>query len=177
MRKVSEHLTGLQWIRPRFFRSEYELRSGEGVVATLRVRGWLQRTAIVESGDGAWTMTRTGFLRNGATIRASGSSTDVAEFRGRGWSSYGGNLTFASGATFELAINFWMTRLEFRNAAGMSLVTLHRRGVCGRAADVEILPAARALPELPVLVSFGWFLFVMLEQDAAAASAAVVFTG
>jgi hypothetical protein len=25
---------------------------GEDVVATLKVRGWLQRTAIVESGDG-----------------------------------------------------------------------------------------------------------------------------
>ena len=177
MRKVSENLTGLQWIRPRFFRSEYELRSGEGVVATLKVRGWLQRAAIVESGDGSWTMMRTGFLQNRTTIRASGSSTDVAEFRGRGWSSYTGDLKFASGATFELAMNFWMTRLEVRSGTGEPLVTLRRRGLCGGAADVAILPAARALSELPVLVSFGWFLYVMLEQDAGAASAAVAFTG
>jgi len=43
----------------------------------------------------------------------------------------------------------------------------------GRRADVEIVPAARALPEIPLLVAFGWFLFVMLEQDAGA----VVVTG
>jgi hypothetical protein len=38
---------------------------------------------------------------------------------------------------------------------------------------VEIHSAARHLAELPLLVTFGWFHYVMLEQDAGA----VVVTG
>jgi hypothetical protein len=40
-------------------------------------------------------------------------------------------------------------------------------------ADVDVTEAARELPELPLLVLFGWYLLVMLERD----SAAVVTTG
>jgi hypothetical protein len=165
MRRSWGHLTGLRWSRPRFFRREYELRSGGELVATLGVRGVLHTSAVVESGEGAWTFTRTGFFRHGATIRG---GAEGAEYRGDGWGR-GGELTLASGRSFRLRVNFWMTLLEVTAGGGELLVAFRRRGLCGGAADVEILPAARALHELPLLVTFGWFLFVMLEQDAGAA--------
>jgi hypothetical protein len=172
MRRIAEHATGLQWSRPSIFRREFELRSGEELLATLRIRGAFRPVGIAESGDGSWTFERAGFLQRRATIRAGGAGTDVAEFRSGGLGSRG-ELTFATGSKFTVGVNFWRTRLEVRSDSGEPLLTLHRRGWCGRTADVEIHSAARHLAELPLLVTFGWFHYVMLEQDAGA----VVVTG
>jgi hypothetical protein len=171
MRTLSD-LTGLQWYRPSFWRREFELRAGDEIVGTLKFRGVLRPVAVFESREGAWTFARAGFFQNRGTIRVSGQSTNVAEFRGRPWTS-AGELVFASGGAYALSISLWMTRMEVRAPTGEPVVAIHRRGLCGRHADVEIVPAARALPETPLLVAFGWFLFVMLEQDAGA----VVATG
>src|SRR5262245_42581628 len=160
----------LHWSRPRWFRREFEIRSGESVVATLRMRGAFRPVGVFESDGGTWTMTRLGFLQNRATIRSGG--TDIAEFRSNAF-GHAGDLTFASGHRFTLSINFWMTRLEVRAQTGEPVLVLHRRGLCGRTGDVEIAPTARSLAELPLLAAFGLFQFAMLEQDAGG----VVVTG
>jgi len=160
----------LQWSRPSWFRREFEIRSGESRVATLRIGGVFRAVGVFTSDDGTWTMAREGFLRTRATIRS--GEHDVAEFRSNAF-GHAGDLTFASGSRFTLSINFWMTRLEVRSQTGEPVLVLHRRGFCGRTGDVEIAPTARSLAELPLLAAFGLFQFAMLEQDAGA----VVVTG
>ena len=157
MRRLSADLPGLQWSRPSWLRGDYELRAGDELVATIKVRGLARRRATVESSDGTWTLTRCGVSRNGGAIAGFAKSI---------WRSTG-ELTFASGATYTVGTNGWMTRADVRNAAGELLIEFHRRGV-------QILPAARAIPELFVLVAFAWFHVVMLEEDA---SAAIIFSG
>jgi hypothetical protein len=41
---------------------------------------------------------------------------------------------------------------------------------------VEVLPPARTLPELPLLVLFGWYLVLMLSSDAGGAAAVIAAT-
>jgi len=156
----------LAWSRPSLFRREFELRSGETLVATLRIRGAFRAVGLVESADGAWAFARTGFLQRRATIRESGK--DVAAFSSTSWSGHAGEIAFASGRRFELAVNLWATRVEVRSEVRGPLVVVHRRGWYGRNADVEIAPGP-TLPELPVLVTYAWFHLVTLEEDAAAA--------
>ena len=160
-------LNRLHWRRLGWFRSDSELRAGQDLVATLAVRGILRREGIVQTSDGAWTFTRAGWMRSRAMIRANG--VDAAEYRGSAWRRRG-ELTFASGRRFGLRANLWLTRLAIRGEADEPLLNFHRRGVCSRTADVEILPAARSLVDLPILITFGWFLFTMLEEDAAVAA-------
>ena len=156
----------LAWSRPSLFRREFELRSGETLVATLRIRGAFRAVGLVESAAGTWVFARSGFLQRRATIREGGR--DVAAFSSTSWSGHAGEIAFASGRRFELAVNLWATRVEVRSEVRGPLVVMHKRGWCGRNADVEIAPGP-TLPELPVLVTYAWFHLVTLEEDAAAA--------
>jgi hypothetical protein len=42
---------------------------------------------------------------------------------------------------------------------------------------VEVEETARALPELPLLVVFGWYLCVMLHRDSSAGAAVTAAAG
>jgi hypothetical protein len=130
----------------------------------------LGRFATADSGDGSWTFKRLGWCGNRVTIRATGQATDLAEFRKNLWTP-GGELTFAHGPRFRAAMNFWMTSLAIATETNEPLLRFQRRGFCFRSADVEVL--AKDVPELPILVVFGWYLSLMFEQDAGAVVAVV----
>jgi hypothetical protein len=173
MNRIPECLNALRWSQTSVVRWEYELRSGEELVATLRVRGF-GTLATAESGDGSWTFKRVGFFQNRATIRAAGEEVDLAVFQNNTWKG-GGDLRFAGGRTFKATTSFWTRDLEFSTESEEPLVRFDYGGVFRRSADVEVAPDARHLPELPLLVLFGWYLLVMLDRDAAVS--AVVITG
>jgi hypothetical protein len=158
----------LQWRRAGLLKAEYELRSDELVVATLRFRSAWGTFATAQSGDGCWTFKRVGFLQTRVTIRACESEQEIATFRNNTWSG-GGALMLPDGRQYPANTNFWQTQYEFTTAAGEPLVHFHNRGLFGSSADVTILPGAEQAPELPWLVSLGWYLIIMMQNDAAAA--------
>lgn len=166
MLKISEATIGLRWSQPSALRAEYELRLGDVLVGILRLRE-LGTLGTAESGDGSWTFKRVGFWQNRATIRVLGSDMDLAEFRNNTW-PMGGALKFQAGRTFRATTNLWMTQFAFSDEADVPLVRFHYGGAFRRWADVEITEVAKPLPELPLLVLFGWYLLVMLDRDAAA---------
>src|SRR5262245_13206354 len=97
MKAIAEFArTPLQWVQPRALKMEYELRSGDQVVATLRFRSSFGSFATGKSGDVCWTCIRVGFWRTRATVRASDADTDLAVFHHSTWSE-GGTLELASG--------------------------------------------------------------------------------
>jgi hypothetical protein len=69
-----------------------------------------------------------------------------------------------------------MTHYQFQSEADQPLVRFHNRGLLRLEAEVEATPEALGLPELPLLVLFGWYLVVMLYKDSAAVSATVAAT-
>ena len=160
-------LTGhpLKWVQPKM-RMEYDLLTGETGVATLKFRSSWGTLAFADSGDGSWTFKRVGFWQNRASIRVTGSEQDLAVFTNNTWSQ-GGTLEIAGGKRYKATTTFWMTRMEWKTEEEQPLVAFHIGGFFKQTADVEILPLAAQLPELPVLVLFGWYLILMLHQDAA----------
>jgi hypothetical protein len=172
MRTIAENAAELRWWRPRLLRPEYELLSQGQLVGTLRFHGFCRSLATAESGEGKWTFHREGFFRTRATIRSAASADVVATFRSSFWGP-GGELTFATGRRVWASMNFWSTRLQFHSESNMPLVQLRSGGLSHRSAQVDLASAARDLPDLPLLVLFGWYLFIMFHRDAAA----VVVTG
>ena len=169
IRDVAGH--DLQWIRPHWRRLDYELRDGADVVATLGFRSAWGSLANAESADGCWTFKRIGFLQTTATIRTCGGDTDLAYFRNNTWTS-GGTLELPDGRRFLAGSNFWMTGFEFTTEQGESLVRFRRIcGVIHLSASVHILPAALDVPELPWLVTLGWYVTVQMHRDAGAVAA------
>ena len=161
----------LTWAHPHPFQSQYELRAGDDLLATLRWRSAFGSLADAEAADGHWTFKRVGFLKPSISVRIAGADEDLAAFRVH-WDG-AGELVLGDGRRYEWRpANFWHTQWAWTDAAGAPL--LHFRPAhLVRQADVEVSPAALAVPDLSLLSLLGWYLMV-LRADEAAASVAVM---
>ena len=168
MRKIAQSSHGLKWAEVSA--RQHELRAGDELVATLKLQSGFGTLAKAESGDGCFTFKRVGFWQSRASIRACDSDAEVALFTNNTWQS-GGTLEFPGGTRYKATTNAWMTRLEFRSESEEQLVGFHYGGLFRRKADVEVSSAALQDPHLHLLVTFGWYLAIMLSNDAAALTA------
>ena len=182
MTKLAE-LVGheLKWIQPHALKMEYELHTGDIVVATLRFRSSFGSFATATSADGSWTFKRVGFFNPRVTVRSEGSETDLAVFRPK-WTGSEGTTQLANGAAYTWkTANFWATEYAWQNSAGEPLI-LYKQGVEASwladlfktQARVEIQPSAQGLQDLALLVLLGWYLIVLKQQDDASIAVTAV---
>jgi hypothetical protein len=171
MRKIAELVNqSLEWKQPRALKMEYELLTGaDELAATLRFRSSFGSFATAESADDCWTFKRIGFFQTKVTIRPCGSDDDIAIFRHNTWSG-GGTLEFADGRTFQATSNFWQTKFGFETESGEKLIEFEKGGLLHLSAAVEIQPGATGIAELPLMVSLGCYLVVMMNMDATIAA-------
>jgi hypothetical protein len=162
----------LEWNQPHATQRQFVLVAAGETLATLEFRSMLGSLATAETADGTWTFKRVGFWKPSVTVRAADSEAEVATFRNNTWSA-GGTLELPDGRRYPANSNFWMTSFEFKNENQETLVRYTRmRGVFHRAASVEIGAAGARLAELPWLVALGWYLSIMMQDDASGAAAA-----
>ena len=158
----------LRWTQPHTFSQEYELRSDPEVVATLEFRNMFGSLATGESADGCWTFKRLGFISTHVSIRACGSTDNLAIFRNSTWSG-GGTLELGDGRRYLANSNFWQTRYQIRTEHETPLITFDQvGGLLHLSSHVEIHDPARSLHELPWMIMLGWYLTVMQHNDSAA---------
>ncbi len=173
MRRISEAIRHpLHWAQPKLFDQRYELQSGTDVVATLTFRSAFGTMAEARSADGSWTFKRVGFWQTRATVRREDESHDLAVFEHNTWKG-GGTLRIAGGPEVLITTNFWQSRIEFQLPDGDVLFRYLTEGFIRHEAGLEVLPRAERMAELPWLILFGWYLVVMMHQDAASASVIV----
>jgi hypothetical protein len=172
MRRIEEVADRrIEWRQPSAMKMNYELLADDEVVATLRFRSMFGSFATAEGGDGCWTFKRQGFWRTRVTVRVCEQESDLAVFHNNTWRG-GGMLEMADGRRFLATTNFWQTRFEFTDENEEPLIRYHIGGAFRMNATVELLPASQHVPETSLMVALGWYLAVMMHQDAAAASAA-----
>ena len=164
--------SNLRWVQPSAFRMNYELRAGEELAGELRFRSAFGSFATGESAGGCWTFKRVGFFQTRVSIRQCGEEADIATFTNNTWSG-GGTLEFTGGAKLLATTSFWQTKLRFTTESGSPLVQFNTGGMIHLNATVEIDPAAEHLGELPLIVLLGWYLVVMMHNDAAASAAII----
>jgi hypothetical protein len=153
----------LIWVETKLLRREYELRSGNDVLARLRWERVLGFLATAQSADGLWTFNHKGSLRLSVTVQAAGSDSEIATFRA-GWGG-GGFLQFPDGRRFRLArLSFWRSEWAWMDADGRCLlrlkITSASMNTVGR---LEIDPTAVSVPDLSFLVLLGWYLTMVMS--------------
>ena len=161
---------GMIWAKPKpsWTSGNYDLRLGEQRLATLRFRSIWGTFATGETAEGSWTFKRVGFFQNRVTVRPAASDVEVGVFV-NDW-KMGGTLELPDGRRFRGNTSFWMTKFSFTDEEGRPLVSYRRiGGMTSLSAAVEIEPAGAELRELPWLVMLGWYVAVMLHQDAGGA--------
>jgi hypothetical protein len=159
----------LEWTQPGVLHRDFALLADGEQIASLRFRSAFGTLATAESADGCWTFKRAGFWQRRVTVRACGSEADLATFQNNTWNG-GGTLHMADGRAFRATTNFWQTRYEFLDEQDEPLVRFNIGGVFHMSAVVEILPAAHGLLEAPLMAMLGWYLAIMMHDDAAAAA-------
>jgi hypothetical protein len=176
--------TDLYWIQPRGLDNRrFELRARGDAVATLGFETLCGSLARAESADGSWTFKRVGILNPRVTVRKAGEEATLAIYTPR-WTGSEGTLDFPGGRVFNWTqTNFWATKYQITDAAGIPLVSFESGAEKPRLSDVfktqarvEIDLRGRALPELPLLVLLGWYLIILQRQDTAAVVAVTAAT-
>lgn len=169
--KRLDQVTGLplQWTQPSAWREAYELRAGDDLVATLRFRSAFGSFATSETADDCWTFKRVGIWKTHVTVRRCGEEGDRAIFYNNTWDG-GGTLELADGRRYLASTNFWQTRYELQTEAGEPLMRFDIGAVFRQSAGVIVQPAAMHLADLPLLITLGWYLAVMMDQDSSTAA-------
>jgi hypothetical protein len=153
----------LQWKRVKWWKREFELRSGDEVLAKLYKQNGMPGV-IGEAIDGQWNFKRRSFW-NGEIVIA--DPTTLAEIgvakRGRKKS-----LAFADGRTLTLKkTSRWKHQWVWLNDDETPLIHFQSNK------HLILESAALSFPELSLLVTLGWHLIVLQQEEEAAAASGV----
>jgi hypothetical protein len=169
IRSVVDH--ELNWSQQSAFKSEFELRFGGELVATLRLPRRIGTIGVAESGDGSWTFERTGFWKMKTVVKASGSTEELGSYTNNAWKP-GGVLQLTDGKKFTFWRSGWKGISEFRTEEGEPLFQNRYRASFRVSASVRINRRALRIHELPWMVLLGFYVGVMARRDAAKHAAA-----
>lgn len=163
-------LSSIEWRQPGAFCRTYELRGGDSLLATLHFVKMLGSLAEGEVHDTKWTFKRSGFLSPKATARIAGSEADLIHYEPN-WSGQKGIFRLPGGEVLDFrSANFWCSEWTLTDAHGQQVLRYHTKGVLHSGADLDVNPAARERPDLPLLILFTWYVLVLHREDSAAVS-------
>jgi hypothetical protein len=167
MKPLAACLDGrLRWIQPALFARAYDLRHGDDIAGTLVFRSTFGSFATGQTAEGRWTFKRVGFWHPQATVRVEGATSDLAVFEHSTWRG-GGTLRLSGGRSIRVTTNLWQSKIEFQLAEDRVLFRYLTDGFLRQQSDLQVLPPLQAMPELPWLLLFGWYLVVMMHEDNA----------
>ncbi|MCX6033166.1 MAG: hypothetical protein NT169_28260 [Chloroflexi bacterium] len=169
MRKISD-LIGqtLRWRPTGDDGAESHLCADGEPVAVLRFSDAFGATAIAESADGCWKISRPAAHKTRVIIADAGSDTEIAVLQSGGRDD-AGTLQLPDGRRFQFTTNFLRTAYAFRSPQGFPVVRLKTGGVLRMLAEITLAPETHELSELPWMTMLGWYLAVMAHRDHGAA--------
>jgi hypothetical protein len=166
-----------KWQQPEALKRFHRMTVNGEEAATLRfVKNWGGSLATAEYAQGIWTFKRSGFLSPRITVREPGGQSDLAVFIPK-WTG-GGELRLSSGRNFALkSLNFWGGDWAFEDGRDVPVLTLHGpHGFLKNSGEITINSAAAGPAELALLAVLIWYIRLLMDEDAAAASTTAIIT-
>ncbi len=161
----------LIWKETGWGSRDFELWSGEDLVAVLYWPKWLSDRAVAECAAGKWYFDRVGFFRQLYVVTDANSGAEVACFE-PDWLG-DGDLVLATGRVFhwcqtKMLCNSWALADEEENA----VLEIHE-SMRWFKHEAEVVPHVQAgsWPELMLLILVSWYLAYNRLTDTAAAVA------
>jgi hypothetical protein len=159
---------GLTWSKIPHGRG-YELKLNDEVVGTLQRPSFWSQTFLGETQEGRWKFRRAGFFHAGAEIVDASSEQRIATLKSA-WGTKS-TLSFADGQTFRVeSEGCWRPIWNVLTESGQVVLSSRTREK-----TVE-LPAgvAMASGRLSLLILFARYRALQAEEDASAATVAVI---
>lgn len=158
----------LRWFHPDPVARVHELHGPEGKVASIQWVADKGTLATAEWGARAWTFKRFGFFHPKITIRRRGSEANIGRFEPN--MSGGGLLHLDDGIDYRLVGNFWRAEWRWVSGAGRDALEFRRDFAVQERNEGHLTWVADDLREetFHLLTLFGWYVVIMLADDAAA---------
>jgi hypothetical protein len=160
------NLKSLVWKQPSAWHRAYVLQSSTGELGRLCFPSVWKEIAEIEFGSQAWTFDRRGFFGRKVLIWRRGEAEPFGEYHPETFRR-GGKLDMGDGHGFQFSTNFWITRLDILDEQGELLVSLHKDGIFRISVAVELQPEANELAEIPLLISLGLYMLLLIQHDSA----------
>lgn len=154
----------LRWVRNGL---HYELRTGNAVVATLVCDITVGTNGYAETADGTWVLKREGVIRPSVSVYSGGTEDKFALFLARQGPQRrllvldAGYFTWMP--AYERGRHVW----KFLDQQDQCLFFLTLRQDEPLTGLVELMPFARRVTLLPLLLVLSWFELVMEREGAA----------
>lgn len=164
----------LLWVQPRAMKQRFELRCGDEVLAVMQWQSSWRSGATAETAEGSWSYKRQGF-RQQVIIQSNGADL-LTPTLSRRWTG-SATLSFPDGHSYLWKRSgFWGIKRAWTTPEGTPMLGFKTKyGLLKTGGEVAIAPFAASLPELPLLMTLGFYLMVTEMRDAAAtASSSVV---
>lgn len=159
----------LTWKRPRFFSTTYRLGAGDEILATISRAGITRAKASAE--EQQWTFQREGQRKLLVYLeepRASNEPLQPLASIQLSW-NWNGTLTFYDGRIYTWTRSGnWHPTWSWRDREDKTLLTLKKGHL------LEIASAASDLPDLALLVLFGFYLILIMGEEDAITTAASI---
>ena len=163
MKSINEYTDHeLQWIQPKKFRGEYELRGGYEVFVRLHRDGAWGSQIVAESANGSWILKRKSFGQTIAILDFEAKSELAIVKRGMGGQST--LRTLDSREYSWRCTSFWRDVWAWFNNEDTLLLQLMR------GSRVQLEPTAHDVPDLALLAMLGWYLHKQQEEEATVAA-------
>jgi hypothetical protein len=157
----------LDWKQLSAFGRYFELKCGDNTYAALEFVKKFGSLAEARTLAGAWTFKRRGMMSPAVTARLAGSEQEAAVYRPN-WSSTRGELTLAGGEALDFRSGtLWGQDWVLSAPGDVPLLRFATRTLLKRNCEVVVEPAARERADLPLLLSFCWYLLLLYQDDMA----------
>lgn len=158
----------LIWQQQHAHQRNYLLCAGPQTYASLR---WLQAfgsLAQADTSDGQWTFKRVGFWRARITVRQLDAADDLLVFEPTLTGS--GTIRLPKGRQLRWSsASSAPTEWAWHTLSGQPLLHISALDGGTQRGCVRIEPEAATLPDLALLASFGWYLTILLLDEASPA--------
>ncbi len=165
-------VSALRWMRTAKEPPEFMLLAGDRPLAHLRWTRPGGSLAAAETSAASWSLKRGGFLTPHVTIRDASGRADVGRLEVH---LRQGTFDLVGGRSFRLRrAGLLVPAWQVTDASGALLAHIEpvREKARLEGGSVEVEPAGRTLPDLPLLLVVGWYFIVLawFEDEALAAS-------
>ena len=173
---VDSHTTGgLMWQQNSMWNRHWELRSADSLMAELHFDSSFGSRATATAAGAAWTFKRSGVFSPVVTARVAGVETDIAAYRPN-LLQQNGRLFVGQDQLEFRSVTFWGNRWALFSSQDQELIAFENTGLIHHGANVTVHEAARSRADLPLLLTFCWYLLVLYMEDASAGGAVVAAT-
>lgn len=167
MKKISDYIgEELKIFQNKFWKREFELRSGDEVIARLFYPKYYSDLTELEIGEETYEFYRPKFFSRDVAIRKKGYQNPLASFKNNFWGSKG-VLELPRGIKLNIKTGYFRKQAEIYLRENEPLVTIFSKFFIRERSMVVIEKRSELIDEHPWVIMLGFYLAVLLRRTSA----------